>query len=150
MTRRSKVAADVAAARARLRAAGLRSTGARLAVLRHLEARRAPVTHAELVGELAPLGYDRATIYRNLMDLTHAGLLSRTDLGDHVWRFELRSPAVGHGDASHPHFSCTDCGTVACLPGVSLRLSAARGRFPRAVRQRAVSVQLRGRCDRCA
>lgn len=150
MTTRSRVAAGVAAARARLRAVGLRSTGARLAVLRHLEARRAPVTHAELVGELAPLGYDRATIYRNLMDLTHAGLLSRTDLGDHVWRFELRSPDEAPGGESHPHFSCTDCGTVACLPGVSVRISSARGHFPRAVRRRDVTVQLRGRCDRCA
>lgn len=149
MARQSKALTSLVAARARLRSAGLRSTGARLAVLRQLEARRGPVTHGELASELAPLGYDRATIYRNLMDLTHAGLVSRTDLGDHVWRFELRASGDGEGSESHPHFSCTDCGTVTCLPGVSVRISA-RGSSPRAIRRRDVAVQLRGRCDRCA
>jgi len=148
--RQPTAASGVDAARARLRASGLRSTGARLAVLRRLDDRRAPVTHAQLVGELAPLGFDRATIYRNLIDLTKAGLVARTDLGDHVWRFELRR-ADGRRDGgdAHPHFSCTDCGTVACLPGVSVRISSRHG-SPRAVRRRDVAVQLRGRCDRCA
>src|SRR5262249_51074671 len=76
--------------RGRIHAVGLRSTGSRLAVLRRLEQARTPVTHADIVNDLAPEGFDRATIYRNLIDLTEAGLASRTDLGDHVWRFELR------------------------------------------------------------
>jgi Fur family ferric uptake transcriptional regulator len=134
--------------RGRIHEVGLRSTGPRLAVLRRLERARTPVSHADIVNELAPRGFDRATIYRNLIDLTDAGLASRTDLGDHVWRFELRRH-VGAGDVEHPHFMCTDCGTVACLSGVTIRIRSSRD-SPRAVRRRHVDIQLKGRCDRCA
>ena len=134
--------------RGRIHAVGLRSTGPRLAVLRRLERARTPVSHADIVNDLAPRGFDRATIYRNLIDLTEAGLVSRTDLGDHVWRFELRK-RERVGEAEHPHFMCTDCGTVACLPGVSIRIRSSPG-SPRAVRRRHVDIQLKGRCDRCA
>src|SRR5262249_45756222 len=88
--------------RGRIHSVGLRSTGPRVAVLRRLEHARTPVSHADIVNDLAPLGFDRATIYRNLMDLTQAGMVSRTDLGDHVWRFELRRQ-VRMRDGEHPH-----------------------------------------------
>jgi len=48
-----------------------------------------PMSHADVAGELASHGLDRATVYRNLMDLADAGLVSRADHGDHVWRFSL-------------------------------------------------------------
>ena len=131
----------------RLRAAGLRSTAPRVAVLRVLEAAKAPMSHADLMEVLGDEGYDRATFYRNLTDLTEAGLVSRADLGDHVWRFELKSEGPSH-QGSHPHFTCTDCGTVACLPLESVRLTPLKG-APRAVAERAVDIQLRGLCDRC-
>src|SRR5262249_51613824 len=89
--------------RGRIHAVGLRSTGSRLAVLRRLEQARTPVTHADIVNDLAPQGFDRATIYRNLIDLTEAGLASRTDLGDHVWRVRLRQH-VPTGARRPPHF----------------------------------------------
>jgi len=43
----------------------------------------------EVFAELQAEGWDRATLYRNLVDMTDAGLLRRVDLGDHVWRYEL-------------------------------------------------------------
>lgn len=138
----------VDAARARLRAAGLRGTAPRIAVLGELERAATPLTHAEIASTLVPRGLDRVTVYRNLLDLADAGLVRRTDLGDHVWRFELRRSGAAVGGA-HPHFVCTDCGGVACLPGVDVRLRARRD-APRAVRRRDVEVQLQGRCDRCA
>src|SRR5262245_17344822 len=106
---------NVDALRSRIRSAGLRSTPARLAVLRALERRTTPATHADLAQELVPLGFDKATVYRNLIDLTDAGMLARTELGDHVWRFELRRPASDRHTGEHPHFLCVDCGEVACL-----------------------------------
>jgi Fur family ferric uptake transcriptional regulator len=133
--------------RERLRGAGLRSTGPRLAVLKYLFARRGPVSHADLNGALARHGFDRATIYRNLMDLTRVGIVTRSDLGDHVWRFELRGEAAGN-EKDHPHFVCTDCGDVTCLPGVRVRITTPRG-VPRAIRDEELKVQLKGRCDRC-
>jgi Fur family ferric uptake transcriptional regulator len=132
----------------RIRAAGLRSTAPRVAVLRELESASSPMSHADLVDALGDEGYDRVTIYRNLTDLTEAGLVVRADLGDHVWRFELKRSGEEHGN-SHPHFTCTDCGTVSCLPEESVRIASSKG-VPRAVAQRAVKVQLHGLCDRCA
>jgi Fur family transcriptional regulator, ferric uptake regulator len=131
----------------RLRAAGLRSTAPRVAVLRELEAATAPMSHAELVEVLGEAGYDRVTIYRNLTDLTEAGLVVRADLGDHVWRFELKRETQSH-QGTHPHFTCTDCGTVACLPEEAVRVTLERG-APKAVNARTVDIQLRGQCDDC-
>lgn len=144
-----RVRADVEQARATIRGAGLRSTGPRLAVLQRLEVARTPVSHAELFADLASSGFDRATIYRNLIDLTQAGLVTRTDLGDHVWRFERKRPATKADEGEHPHFMCTDCGTVACLPGVRVRIKPGPGSSASVLR-RAVSIQLKGQCDRCA
>jgi Fur family ferric uptake transcriptional regulator len=129
-----------------LRAAGLRKTTPRVAVLDRLVAASAPLSHGEIADALAPLGYERPTVYRNLMDLVAANLVRRTDLGDHVWRFELRKRG---GDHEHPHFLCVDCGEVSCLPDESVRIQASRG-APRAMRSRDVEVQVKGRCDACA
>ncbi|XXF77663.1 Fur family transcriptional regulator [Myxococcaceae bacterium GXIMD 01537] len=132
----------------RIRGAGLRSTAPRVAVLRELEGARSPLSHAELVDALGSEGYDRVTIYRNLTDLTEAGLVVRADLGDHVWRFELRRESGQHA-GTHPHFTCTDCGTVSCLPDEAVKLASTRG-APKSVAARKVEIQLRGLCDRCA
>lgn len=138
---------DADAVRRLLRGAGLRVTPGRVAVYRVLAETRAPLTHNDLVEATRPLGLDRATVYRNLVALADAGLLTRTDLGDHVWRFEIPRP---HEDAhpGHPHFVCVTCGDVQCLDGLELEL-AALGRAPRALAQRDVEVQVRGVCDDC-
>ena len=103
----------IAKARTLLTEAGMRTTAARLAVIRRLQGARSPVSHAEVAENLVPLGFDKATIFRNLTDLVDAGLVSRTELGDHVWRFELRNPK--HPEGHHPHFVCVDCGMVTCI-----------------------------------
>jgi Fur family ferric uptake transcriptional regulator len=132
-----------------LRKAGLRSTGPRIAVLRWLSRSGTPVSHPEMIEALAGAGFDRATLYRNLVDLAEAGIVRRTDLGDHVWRYELRSSEDGHV-IEHPHFVCTDCGEVACLPGVAVKIVSSSNETPRSVRARKVAVQLSGRCNACA
>jgi len=142
-----------AAVRDRIRAAGLRCTAARVVVLEHLIAARGPKTHAEVSEALEAAGFDRATIYRNLTELTEARLLSRVQLGDRVWRFELaRPPAAGGKGAAHPHFVCTGCGEVSCLDDVQVAIkpvAARRGKEkPRGIRS-VTEVLLRGRCDHC-
>jgi Fur family transcriptional regulator, ferric uptake regulator len=132
-----------------IRKAGLRSTSPRIAVLRRLSVASTPVSHGELVEVLASDGMDRTTIYRNLVDLTEVGLVSRTDLGDHVWRFELKRGTGNGDDARHPHFTCSDCGAVSCLPEVTLKVKQGKG-VPRALTQQKVEIQLRGQCDACA
>ena len=146
-TRFDTSTADRDALRERIRASGLRSTAPRVAVLACLEGADSPRSHAEICEALQGEGFDRATLYRNLVDLAEAGLLTRSDLGDHVWRFELRREGATHEDA-HPHFTCTDCGEVSCLPEVTVRIKAAEN-APKAVAAASVQVQLRGRCDGC-
>ena len=74
-----------------IRNAGLRATPARIATLKLLHGATSPLTHADVSAELDGLGIDKATVFRNLNDLVAAGLLRRTELGDHVWRFEVIS-----------------------------------------------------------
>ncbi|HEY6726806.1 MAG TPA: transcriptional repressor, partial [Polyangiaceae bacterium] len=131
-----------------LRSNGLRATGPRVAVLGVLEQHKRPLTHGEVADELGDSGFDRATLYRNLMDMTETGLLHRTDYGDHVWRFELTPAEGAHTDDGHPHFICKACGTVECLPREAVAIHATR-KSPKAVRRRGVQVELRGLCDAC-
>ena len=129
-----------------IRQAGLRSTAPRVAVLRRLLRAASPISHGELVEVLSEEGLDRTTIYRNLQDLTDAGLAQRIDLGDHVWRFELKR---AEQPVRHPHFTCVACGAVSCLSDVKVSVKPGRG-VPRALQRQDVEVQLRGRCDACS
>lgn len=140
----AKKSDDSAAARSSVRDRGLRATPSRVAVLELLRTSDAPVSHGDVADRLASHGWDRATIYRNLVDLAEAGLARRTDVGDHVWRFEA---VTDEHDGAHPHFVCTECGTVECLP--EIELAVRRARAPRAVRARQVEVHVRGLCDAC-
>jgi Fur family ferric uptake transcriptional regulator len=145
---RAKKATAVAEIRSAIRAAGMRSTAPRVSVLERLRRASAPLSHAELTDELLPLGFDRATIYRNLVDLAEAGLVSRVELGDHVWRYEVRAAAPRDGEGEHPHFVCNDCGTVSCLPSVSVDIRPAPG-SRRSVVAEISDVVLKGRCESC-
>lgn len=139
------------AAKAVLREAGLRCTAARLAVLDHLMRATGPKSHAEVADALTDRGFDRATIYRNLTELTESKLVSRVELGDHVWRFEMkRGPGAGkksggHDTEDHPHFLCTTCGEVSCLDDVSVAITPKKHRGIRSVTE----VLLKGRCENC-
>jgi Fur family ferric uptake transcriptional regulator len=128
--------------RTSVRAKGLRATPSRLAVLELLRSSDVPMSHGDVADRLSESSWDRATLYRNLTDLAEVGLVRRTDIGDHVWRFEAID-----GDHEHPHFVCTECGTVACLPEIELNVR--RAKAPRAIRQRKVEVHVRGLCDAC-
>ncbi len=150
---RGKSATDEAV-RDRIRGAGLRCTAARVAVMRHLQSAAGPLTHAEVSDALDHLGFDRATIYRNLTELTEAGLAARVELGDHVWRFEAQRSG-GHRWDDHAHFVCTTCGEVSCVDGVEVALpppaeKPAAGKRPPGGRIGSVTeVLLKGRCERC-
>jgi len=147
---------DAAPLRAALRAAGLRATLPRLAVLWALRRAGAPVSHNDVAAPLVGQGLDRATVYRNLLDLARVGLARRTDLGDHVWRFEavLRTAAKASAkkagaNEEHPHFLCNECGTVECLDDLTVQLGRS-ARAPRALRTHDIEILVKGRCDSCA
>jgi Fur family ferric uptake transcriptional regulator len=133
-------------ARSILKRHGLRVTAARVAVLSRLTESPHPVSHADLVTAMAGDVCDKATIYRALIDLVEAGLALRTDLGDHVWRFERRDDGAPH-EQQHPHLVCVDCGDVSCLPDVRVKIVPAAGRETPG--GDGVAVQLKGHCERC-
>ena len=124
-----------------LRDAGLRATGSRVAVLRCVRQAARPVALAEVVELLGVEAADRATLYRNLVDLANAGLLHRAHLGD-AWRFE-------GSDKEHAHFVCTGCGTVECAPEVTLEVAQSGRASPQSIKRGAFLVQLHGLCDDC-
>ncbi|TWT54042.1 Ferric uptake regulation protein [Rubripirellula amarantea] len=128
-----------------IRAAGLRATPARTATLILLRESTSPLSHAEVADHLAQTGVDKATAFRNLNDMAEAGLLRRSELGDHVWRFEAIDPTQSDAHV-HPHFLCVDCGSVACLDDVEL--TAHSQRQSDRVGQ-VTEILLRGHCNDC-
>jgi Fur family ferric uptake transcriptional regulator len=138
---------SVAEARAALRKAKLRSTTSRVAILQHLAAANQPLSHAEVADTLVPTGFDKSTLYRCLVELADAGLLSRLDAGDHAWRFELRR-GDHHEDSEHPHFVCVDCGKVECLPEVEVKISPPKGTKGSRLGD-VTEVFLKGHCKEC-
>jgi Fur family ferric uptake transcriptional regulator len=134
-------AAELIGLRGALREGGLRVTQPRMMVLAELFQAAGPMSHAEVATRLAKQGLDRVTVWRNLVALTDAGLLARTDVGDHTWRFEKAEGGGGHDNTAHAHFVCVACKKVSCLPAVSLS-GTARGSV-------VLEVQVKGRCDAC-
>lgn len=132
-------------ARQSIQAAGLRATVARVATLLVLRDASAPLTHAEVFARLDDLEIDKATVFRNLNDMATANLLRRSELGDHVWRFEMIA-GEEQGHASHPHFVCVDCGTVSCMEDIELtsRSKTESNRFGEVT-----EILLRGHCNDC-
>ncbi len=136
--------------RALIRDAGLRCTKSRTTVLSVMVEADAPLSHADLSERLVPEGYDQATIYRNLSDLTDVGLLTRLDLGDHIWRFEYRS-SDDTSSNEHPHFVCNDCGEVACLSPVDITFRSAETDSDLQASVGSIDeVFLKGRCADCS
>lgn len=130
-----------------IREHGLRATGSRVAVLGLLRKEARPMSHGEVVEALTGEPWDKATLYRNLMDLTEVGLLQQAVLGGRVQRFELSDGA--HDAAAHAHFVCVECGSVACVPGVKLAVDPGAKKLPEAVAGDRVELHLRGLCDAC-
>jgi Fur family transcriptional regulator, ferric uptake regulator len=140
---------DLGLARARhlLRRARLRATTPRLAVLRMLSRERRPLSHAEVAHTLEATGFDRVTVFRNPLALAEAAILSRVDVGDHTWRFELRADDSLSG-VHHSHFVCERCRSVTWLDNLS-PTSLPRTRTFGAIVASVSEVVLRGCCRYC-
>jgi Fur family ferric uptake transcriptional regulator len=136
MTRKSDT--NLHQLKARIRGAGLRFTGARASVLRTLEKATTPMSHADVVSKVAAEGFEASTTYRNLIDLEAAGLVHRLDVGDHVWRFEVRN------EGEHAHFVCGSCGVVECLPEASITIKGVAARVGDVA-----EILLKGSCAAC-
>ncbi len=118
-----------------LHRAGLKSTAARVAVLRCLSQRPVAMSHPEICIHLESDGFftDRTTVYRTLDALHKAGLLHKVPSADRVWLFSLSDVAAhGHTGDHHVHFRCDACTKTFCMEAddvevnVSLPPAAAR------------------------
>lgn len=147
MAKDSSSELSVQQARDMLRAADLRSTASRLAVLQYLSLFHKPLSHAEVSDALVPQGFDKSTLYRCLVELADANLLARLDAGDHAWRFELRR-GDAHEDGQHPHFMCLDCGKVTCLPEIEVKIVPTAGKKAGLLGD-VTEIFLKGHCTEC-
>jgi Fur family transcriptional regulator, ferric uptake regulator len=132
--------------RTALREAGLRSGGARAAVVEGLAREPCCVSaqelHARLRAEGRTVGV--ATVYRVLDTLAELRLVQRVDVGDGIARYE---PALDEGH--HHHVVCGDCGKVEPFsdPTLERALEQASARVGYAVAGH--EVVLRGECGDC-
>ncbi|MBC20439.1 MAG: Fur family transcriptional regulator [Planctomycetaceae bacterium] len=131
-------------ARQMIQASGLRATTARVATLLALR-NSTPLTHAEVSTRLAEDGIDKATVFRNLNDMVSANLLRRSELGDHMWRFEIIA-GEDQAHATHPHFVCVDCGTVSCMDEIEL---TKKSKTASSDYGQVTEILLRGHCHDC-
>ena len=132
-------------ARKILQTSGLRATAPRLAVLQLLAKTTQPVSHTEVVKHLQASDWDPATIYRNLVKLRNSGIASVVSRVDGVDRYALSLSA--ENDHRHAHFSCEDCGKVACLPESVTSSISIEGRWRRSLEH--AMIQIRGVCPDC-
>jgi Fe2+ or Zn2+ uptake regulation protein len=128
----------------RLRAAGLRATAPRLAVLGELLA--SPGHHAadELADRLTERGVRiaRASVYNVLDDLVRCELVMLADAGPGRALYEV-------AETPHHHFVCRRCGVVEDVPCAVGRRPCLEVDLPGA-RIDEAQVILRGLCSRCA
>jgi Fur family ferric uptake transcriptional regulator len=129
-----------------LRSAGLRSGGARRAVLDFLGSQECCVSAQEIHSGAGHGGraIGIASVYRVLDELLEHGLVQRVDVGDGVARYE---PALH--EHHHHHVVCDACGRVDPFSDDALEraIDRAAGRLGYAVRGH--EVVLRGRCGDC-
>ncbi len=124
----------------------MRATAGRIAVLVTLHEQQGPMTHEQVMAVLPSGVYDKASVWRILSDLADCGILRRMDLGDRIWRYELRDACRTVTD-DHPHFLCEVCGDVSCLPPLEVR--AKDGALPAVLLNAEFHVRVMGRCAGC-
>ncbi len=96
-----------------LRAADLRVTPLRLAVLEHLIEAGQPLAHTDVQAALPDA--DRVTLYRTLTSFVEADIAHQVQGLDGTWRFCAHADRGDGCPGNHPHFLCTTCGTMTCL-----------------------------------
>jgi len=150
------------------KAAGLKSTASRLAVVTLLAQNNYPHTHQDLLKQL-PESFDRVTLYRVLDWLLKHQLIHRIAGDDRAWRFQLNTHLVEKSNAgttyspstslnkairskqtlqkhTHAHFQCHVCSKVFCLEDVQPKLSSS---IPAHFTVDSIELNIKGKCADC-
>lgn len=131
-------------AKRRVHEAGLRATAPRVAVLCLLARAERPLSHSDVVAAIGSDQWDQATLYRNLIKLVDAQLARVASHVGGIARYEIRG--ADEGPHLHPHFSCSSCGGVECLPEARLTGPIDRDWHPSLAE---AELQLVGKCPTC-
>ncbi len=94
----------------RLRASGQRYTGQRRRLVDILARAGSPLALPDILRGRRDLA--QSSVYRNLVGLEQAGVVSRVMTEDEHGRYELAEALTGH----HHHLICQGCGRVQDLP----------------------------------
>jgi Fe2+ or Zn2+ uptake regulation protein len=122
---------------------GLRSTPQRYAVMAFLMEQAGHPTAAEIfeaVNRVDPRS-SRATIYNNLRDLVHAGLVREVAVEGRAARFDVKG-------MRHHHFICDRCGNVEDVDWYNVPRPSAGSLGKRVLRE--CELIFRGLCAKCA
>lgn len=96
-----------------LRETGLKKTEQRLSILSTIQSFGKAFTLPDLEEEMKDT--DRVTIYRTVNSFYESKILYRIPGDSPVTHYALCSSFTEH---SHPHFKCTGCGKMTCLPSI--------------------------------
>ncbi len=132
-----------------IRNAGLRSGGARTAVVGLLARQDCCLSAQEIRDALAaePGATPAiASVYRALDTLTELHLVHKVDLGGAVARYEPAQPCGGH----HHHAVCRECGAVVPIEDAAVERALHTMADRLAFQMDAHDITLHGRCARCA
>ncbi len=132
-----------------IRNAGLRSGGARTAVVGLLARQDCCLSAQEIRDALAaePGATPAiASVYRALDTLTELHLVHKVDLGGAVARYEPAHPCGGH----HHHAVCRECGAVVPIENAAVERALHTMADRLAFQMDAHDITLHGRCARCA
>lgn len=124
----------------RLRAAGLRATGPRCAVLAWLDGNAG---HHPADAVVAGTGLSKATAYHVLGQLREAGLVLVAEVGPGRVLYET-------GEHRHHHFVCRRCGGISDVPCAAASGPCLDVAVPQAAVLEAAEVVVRGICRACA
>lgn len=128
-----------------IRAAGLRVTQDRLALIRHLARAKSPQGIKEIAHALRAKT-DQVTVYRTVAAFVKAGIIRELDLRQGRSLYELADPH------DHHHVVCTSCGKVGEFTGcevahiVPKALKQAKG----FARVESHALELFGICNSCS
>jgi len=130
-----------------LRNHGLKVTANRLVILDLLDQATEPQSAKAIMEHASAVrAMDRVTVYRALETLFKAGMVARDLAGGRAWLYHL---TAGPDKKQHPHFHCSDCGSLACLPADTVKLDLKRLEdvFPAQVDH--LRISLDGVCPDC-
>ena len=127
-----------------LRAAGMRQTPQREAILRVLQASDRPLTVEEIWDRMAENRSGLPTIYRNLERFVEKGWAESLLGADQVMRF-VRCHSVSH----HHHLQCEGCGRTVEVDGCAVMGAIASLESQSGFRITRHQLQLFGLCAKC-